>query len=142
MLKYGFATALLLTACSHTAAPSGTPVDAATSVDSTVTGCKLAKLAFTQAQGCANDGGVEFCIPNTPSAVAAVTAITADTTCVAGGGRAGCLATPNLLLCSKPTTFPAHCETTHGALNAATWATLCQLADLPMVTQIVATIFE
>ncbi len=143
MLKSCLATVVLIAAaCSHTVAPTGSTVDAPIIVDTAVTGCKLAKIAFTQAQGCANDGSVEFCIPNNASAVAAVTAIAADTSCAAGGGRAGCLATPNLLLCSKPTMFPAHCDATHGALSASTWATLCQIAELPMVTQIVATILE
>lgn len=144
MLKHTIATGVVIAvaACSHSAAPAGSVVDAPAAVDTLVTGCQVAKIAFTQAQGCANDGSVEFCIPDSASALAAVASISADTVCVAGGGRAKCLASPNLLLCTMATTFPTRCETTHGALTAVAWATLCQFADLPTVTQIVPTFFE
>jgi hypothetical protein len=69
--------------------------------------CPTAEIMFTQATGCANDGGVEFCIPDGNAAlVAQLEAYEMAISCAPGGGRAGCLATPNLLLCSYPTRFP------------------------------------
>jgi hypothetical protein len=104
--------------------------------------CQPAKIAFTQAAGCMNDGSVEFCIPNETATVTKVTQIASDVNCSTGGGRARCNLTPNQLLCSLPTTFPAHCVTQHAALTQQRWNTVCQLSSLPEVTNIVHTILE
>src|SRR5262245_6595757 len=59
------------------------------------------KLKFTRADSCGNDGGVEWCIPaNDTKLQSDLAAISSSIRCAPGGGRAGCLATPNLLLCS------------------------------------------
>jgi hypothetical protein len=140
-----FAAALF--ACSHsttgTQQSSGADAEIDASPDAVVpVSCQLRKLSFTQAQGCGNDGSVEFCIPNDATAMAKVKQIATDANCFAGGGRAQCNLTPNQLLCFVPTTFPAHCVTQHGALSSQRWDTVCKLSSLPEIVQIVHTIFE
>jgi hypothetical protein len=99
-------------------------------------GCQDAKMTFTQADGCANDGSVEFCIP--PVLQSAIQAIAPTTTCAAGTGRAGCDPATQLL-CQFPTDATT-CVTTYGALTDAAWDTLCGITMLPDVTEIVPTI--
>lgn len=101
-------------------------------------GCRAEELMFTQADGCANDGSVEFCIP--PLLEPAVTAIAPTVTCAVGIGRAGCDPATQRL-CSFPTGV-ATCTAPHGALTDAAWDTLCGLTMLPEVTAIVPTILE
>jgi hypothetical protein len=101
------------------------------------------KLAFTYETSCGNDGGVEFCIPANDTATHdVVTAVSSAITCNAGGGRAMCNATPGLLLCTYPTSYPGQCITQYGAMTAKVWADMCQLAALPQITKIVPTILE
>lgn len=120
--------------------------DMATPIDATFpdapAGC-AGELQFTQATGCANDGSVEFCIPAGNAAlITQLQAISPSITCAAGGGRAMCNASPNLLLCFYPTTFPDQCVTDHGAMTDDVFTDMCQIAALPEVTMIVHTIFE
>jgi hypothetical protein len=101
------------------------------------------KLAFTYATSCGNDGGVEFCIPtNDATTLDAVTAVSSTITCNAGGGRAMCNATPGLLLCSYPTSYPGQCIAQYGAMTDKVWDDMCRLAAQPQITQIVPTILE
>ena len=71
----------LLASCNRDALQPRPAMDAAVIVDLTSCSaldlcgaCEPAKLAFTQADGCQNDGSVEFCIPpsleNTVKAIA------------------------------------------------------------------------
>ena len=112
--------------------------------DAAVTGdCPTAEIMFTQATGCTNDGSVEFCIPDGNAAlIARLETYESAISCAPGGGRAGCLATPNLLLCFYPTGFPQQCEVLHGAMTDHTWQNMCAIAALPEVTAIVHTILE
>ena len=101
------------------------------------------KIKFTQDQGCGNDGGVEFCIPENDAVLRTqLAAISSAITCAAGGGRAGCLRVPGLLLCSYPTAFPAQCTSTHGAMTDEVWGDMCEISNLPQITEIVPTILE
>lgn len=102
--------------------------------------CPAAKLHFTQATGCQNDGSVELCLPDNPTARAAATAIAPGLRCGTGGGRAGCNQ-PGLLLCSLETAA-AQCVERHGAMTDATWIRVCKLAALPAVKAIVPTWYE
>src|SRR5258707_7757933 len=65
------------------------------------------KIKFAQQSSCANDGGVEFCVPDNDSGVlSTLAAVSTAITCAPGGGRAGCSNSQGLLLCSYPTAFP------------------------------------
>jgi hypothetical protein len=117
--------------------------DASATTDAPAGACPTAEIMFTQATGCANDGSVEFCIPDGNAAlIAQLQALEKDLSCAPGGGRAGCLATPNLLLCFYPTSFPQQCAAIHGAMTDDTWQDMCAIAALPEVTAIVPTILE
>src|SRR5512146_2124357 len=75
------------------------------------------KIKFDYPTSCGNDGSVELCIPaNDTAAMTAVAAISPAITCAAGGGRANCLASPGLLLCTYPTLYPGQCLSSHGAM--------------------------
>lgn len=102
-------------------------------------GCRVEELGFTQANGCGNDGSVEFCIP--PELEHAIALIAPTVTCAPGGGRAQCDPTTELL-CAFPTADASTCVSTHGALTDAAWATICHLTMLPQVTSIVPTFAE
>jgi hypothetical protein len=105
--------------------------------------CHGEKLKFPREASCANDGGVEFCIPdNEPSLLTQISAISSTIRCAPGGGRANCLRMPGLLLCSYPTSFPAECTSPHGAMTEAVWSDMCAIAGFPQVLEIVPTIFE
>jgi hypothetical protein len=104
--------------------------------------CPTQELAFTQALGCANDGSVEFCIPDGDAALRdRIKSIAPTVTCAKGGGRAKCNV-GDQLLCSLPTQGPPLCTMQHGALTDEGWYLVCSLAALPEIKQIVHTIFE
>ncbi len=104
--------------------------------------CPTQELAFTQADGCANDGSVEFCIPaGDPALLARIATIAPSVHCAPGGGRAQCDSSTQPL-CSLPTSGPPMCVTQHGALSDEGWRLVCELASLPEVTRIVHTILE
>jgi hypothetical protein len=101
------------------------------------------KIKFAEDSSCANDGSVEFCIPEANAALrATLTAISPAINCAQGGGRANCNASPGLLLCFYPTRFPDECEASHGAMKAEVWSDMCEIAEQPEVSEIVATFFE
>jgi len=101
------------------------------------------KIRFAQGDGCANDGSVEFCIPDNNAAVLSTLAgISTTITCAPGGGRANCLASPGLLLCSYPTVVPTECVTHYGSMTTAAWSNVCAISGIPEVTEIVQTILE
>jgi hypothetical protein len=101
------------------------------------------KIKFDYPSSCANDGSVEFCIPaNNPSVASSVTAISSTITCAPGGGRANCLASPGLLLCTYPTAYPGQCVSMYGAMTVDVWSNMCALAALPDIAEIVRTILE
>jgi hypothetical protein len=102
--------------------------------------CPTDKIAFTQDTGCLNDGSVEFCIlADDPAALAAVWDIEPDVTCMRAGGRARC-DTSTEILCLLPTR--KQCPTYHDALPDSRWQTVCDLAALPAVRQIMPTWYE
>lgn len=110
-------------------APDGEPV------------CPTHAIQFTQDTGCLNDGSVEFCIPaNNPAALATVQQIAPGTTCHPWGGRARCDTTRELL-CMVPTRGMCRTDDPR-AMTGAGWATVCELAALPFVDQIVPTWYE
>ena len=103
--------------------------------------CPTGKIAFTQADGCSNDGSNEFCIPKGDVAtLMEVKRIASAVSCGPGRGRAGCDPTRQDL-CFFPTD-PSTCTSPHGALTDAAWAQHCQIASLPSVPRIVHTFFE
>lgn len=102
--------------------------------------CPTDKIAFTQQNGCMNDGSVEFCISNNDAALlSTVQTIAERVTCSSGAGRAGC--TSSELLCFYPLEA-TECEAPHGALTDAVWTQLCELAALPEIRELVPTWFE
>jgi hypothetical protein len=135
----------LVVGCSHSS-PAASPDAPAAADAASVARCAVGhaeKLAFAQATGCSNDGSVEFCIPDgAPAVRSALAAIAPAITCGPGGGRAGCLASPGLLLCFYPTAVPTECVSTHGAMTDAGWANVCALSSLPEISAIVPTFFE
>jgi hypothetical protein len=140
------ASGLLLAACTeHGTSPPGGG-SAGTDGGVSQVGCPNGhreKIMFAQATSCANDGSVEFCIPDGESALAATLAeISPTIRCAPGGGRAMCAAQPGLLLCTYPTSFPAECAAPGGAMTEPTWLDMCDIAALPEVVQIVPTFVE
>ncbi len=100
--------------------------------------CPTAKIAFTQAEGCLNDGSVEFCLPASDSvALSTVEHIAPDVTCVRAGGRARCDTTTEIL-CLLPT----YCSSYDSALTDSGWRAVCDLAALPFIHRIVPTWYE
>jgi hypothetical protein len=101
------------------------------------------KIKFDQNTSCANDGGVEFCIPDNDASIqTTLAAISSSIRCAPGGGRAGCSSSPGLLLCSYPTGFPVQCVAPQGEMTADTWSDMCAIAGLDQIVQIVPTILE
>lgn len=101
-------------------------------------GCQDAKLTFTQADACANDGSVEFCIE--PVLAEAIQQIAPTASCAPGGGRAGCDPATQLL-CQFPT-GASECVAPGGAVTDEAWDTVCGITMLPGVIEIVPTIFR
>lgn len=122
-------------------APADLAVQDAAPVGDQAAACPVHKIAFTQEQGCQNDGSNEFCVPSTDAATrAAVQRIAPAVTCGAGRGRAGCDPTTQRL-CSFPT-GDRTCTGRHGALTDSAWSQHCQIAALPAIPRIVHTWFE
>ncbi len=126
--------------------PGGGGDDSPVVPDASLAACEMAdetKIKFQQATGCQNDGSVEFCIPDSdPKIQTMLSAISSTIRCSPGGGRANCNATPGLLLCFYPTSFPAECESSHGAMTTPTWSDMCSIVAMPEVSEIVPTFFE
>ncbi len=102
--------------------------------------CPTEKIAFTQATGCQNDGSVEFCLPaDDPAALDTVRQIAPEVSCQQAGGRAHCDLNTQIL-CLVETR--GMCVAEYGALTDAGWQTVCDLAALPFVKQIVPTWYE
>jgi hypothetical protein len=131
--------------CGDSEQPATHP-DAAKDAPATADVCAGAgreKIKFSRAESCANDGGVEWCIPdNDPALQTMLATISPSIQCAPGGGRAGCYTPTGLLLCSYPTAYPGQCVTMYGEMTADVWADMCELAALPQITQIVPTILE
>jgi hypothetical protein len=103
----------------------------------------LSKVKFTQADGCFNDGSVEFCIPMGDATVmSAVSTVSESITCAPGGGRAMC--TGSELLCFYPTVIRVECPIEHGvrtgAMTDAVWQDMCDLSAISQIDEIVRTI--
>lgn len=106
--------------------------------------CPVAKLAFTQADGCRNaDGYVEFCVARADAALLAeVRRLAPSARTVEGRGRAGCEPTREwLVLLPTPKEDPSEC-TSDGALTPAAWSRVCRIASSPGIRRIVPTRFE
>lgn len=127
-----------LAAC---ASPSGdASVESPASGEAAAT-CPTEELLFTQANGCMNDGSVEFCLPTgDEDLVARVKEIAPTIQAGSTKGRAGCNV-PAETLYFFPT-GPAECVAPHGALVDAAWEKLCRIAALPEVKKIVPTWYE
>lgn len=141
------AIAVLLSACTeHGMSPNTGDDDGPLPDAGTKLGCdngQAGKIKFTRETSCGNDGSVEFCIPDGDNNFEALLAnISPNIRCAPGGGRANCLATPGLLLCSYPTSFPAECTSPQGAMTDATWDDMCEIAGFSAVTEIVPTFVE
>jgi hypothetical protein len=102
--------------------------------------CPADKITFEQNTGCLNDGSVEFCVPaNDLDALAAVREIVPDVQCGSMGGRARCdLDTEVLCLIETR----GMCTAYHGAMTDDGWQTVCKLAAMPFVREIVPTWYE
>ena len=100
------------------------------------------KIKFAREMSCANDGAVEWCIPDNDSQlVATLESISSTISCAPGGGRAGCY-TGGKLLCSYPTEYPDQCLTSHGEMKPDVWEHICKVAAQPQITEIVHMILE
>lgn len=122
-------------------APADLAAQDAAPADDPAAACPVHKIAFTQAQGCQNDGSNEFCVPGADATtLAAVQRIAPAVTCGAGRGRAGCDPTTQRL-CFFPTSDRT-CTARHGALTDSAWSQHCQIAALPAIPRIVHTWFE
>lgn len=105
--------------------------------------CPVAKLAFTQADGCRNDGYVELCVARADAALLAeVRRLAPSARTSEGRGRAGCEQPREwLVLLPTPKDDPSAC-TTDGALTTAAWDRVCRIASHPGVRRVVPTWFE
>ena len=137
---------VVLVGCGHSSSSPATAdapahPDAASEVSTCATGDST-KIKFTRAEGCGNDGSVEFCIPsNNADVLARVHAVSTTITCGAGGGRAMC-GDPSLLLCTYPTAYPGQCVAQYGAMNDPVWTQMCSLSAFAEIHEIVPTILE
>ncbi|MCP3162260.1 hypothetical protein [Myxococcus qinghaiensis] len=104
--------------------------------------CPTHKLDFTQETGCRNDGSVEFCLPTGDEALLARVRQITSTSLQSGAsrGRVGCNI-PEETLYFFPT-GDTECVSRHGALTPAAWATLCRIAELPVIRKITPTWYE
>jgi hypothetical protein len=102
--------------------------------------CPIDKIAFTQETGCVNDGSFEFCVPTKNlNALAMVRQIVPQAECGPHRGRAGCdLETEVLCMVA----VDRWCPVRHGAMTDEGWQTVCDLAALPHIREIVATWYE
>jgi hypothetical protein len=124
---------LLLMACAFWPAASGTSSEGPSR-------CPTDKITFTQAEGCFNDGSVEFCIPaHDPEALQTVLTIAPQTTCIQAGGRARCNVNTELL-CMVDT--QKMCLRMESPISEAGWQTICDLAQLSFIRQVVPTWYE
>jgi hypothetical protein len=115
------------------------------SVDPVSPPCPTDQISFAQAEGCLNDGSIEFCIPaDDPEVLAQVQAIVPGIECLPYGGRARCnretqrlcmLSTDGMCITQGP-------DDSSYAMSDQGWATVCALAALPAVKQIVPTWYE
>lgn len=150
MMRLGLAIALLATTgCGDDDCCTGIVIDAPhdtyvpPDTPDVCAGPGRDKIKFTRAQSCGNDGSVEWCAPAADTQLAAtLTAISPTIHCEPGGGRANCSATPGLLLCSYPTSYPGQCLTAYGEMTPAVWDDICDVAAQPPITEIVPTILE
>jgi hypothetical protein len=103
--------------------------------------CRWEKIAFSQETGCRNDGAVEFCIPaNNQVAEAQVKAIDSTLLCnrLSGGGRAECGTTERLCMLF----FSRERCPWGDPMPDDLWRSVCQLAALDVVANIVPTFYE
>jgi len=134
-------SSLLLVGLSSCAAPPGDPAVESPSSAASAASCPTDELAFTQENGCVNDGSVEFCLPTGDDAlVARVREIAPTIQAGSSRGRAGCNV-PAETLYFFPT-GESECVAHHGALVDAAWDKLCRIAELPEVRTIVPTWYE
>ena len=103
--------------------------------------CPTEKIQFTQDTGCLNDGSVEFCIPkDDPNIMTQVLAIAPNATFMNSGGRARC-DTETQILCLVDVGRMCRSDTPD-AMTDAGWGTVCELAGLPFVVEVVPTWYE
>jgi hypothetical protein len=105
--------------------------------------CPVEKLRFTQAEGCSNDGSVEFCVQkDDPRLVERLRAVGPEVHPYAGGGgRAGCDTAKEALYFFD--TLPGQqCVGETNAMTDAAWEKVCRIAAEPAIRKIVPTWFE
>lgn len=102
------------------------------------------KLLFTQADGCANDGSIEFCVAKADAALQAEVRRLAPTVTTGGSrGRVGCEPEEEILFFfPTPGHDPAVCTGRHGALTDRAWGQLRALAALTGIRRFAATWYE
>jgi hypothetical protein len=150
MLRLALLIPLVLPACGDDDCCTGVVIDAALhdtqilpDVPDDCAGAGRQKIKFTREQSCANDGSVEWCIPdNDAQLVTTLAGISSTISCAPGGGRAGCFTPSGRLLCSYPTSYPDQCSSSGGEMKPEVWDDICQVAALPQITEIVPTIFD
>jgi hypothetical protein len=132
--------AFLIALVAGVANAPGPAADAEPGDETSTAACQAGKIRFTQAEGCMNDGYVEFCIPDDAEALARIRAIDPEITCGPGRGRAGCGSGEQLCLMSVAGDCPP--ESREAPLSDAGWGRVCALAGLDIVREIVPTWFE
>ena len=106
-------------------------------------------IQFTQADGCFNDGSVEFCLPNDQMVLAKVMAINPVIYEVLDSrgqptstGRAKCDITwEHLYFFPTPPDDTSICLTPNGAMSDAAWNQILELAKIPEIRAIVPTFY-
>lgn len=103
-----------------------------------------AKLLFTQADGCRNDGSVEFCVAKADAALQTqVKRIAPSVRTGRSRGRVGCEPEKEVIyFFPTPGHDTAVCTGRHGALTDRAWRQLRELAALEGIRRIAATWYE
>jgi len=105
-------------------------------------GPRGAKIQFTRAESCSNDGAVEWCIPiaNHDELRARLRAISPTITCGTFSTLAMCPSSGRTA-CRYPVDYPGECIADHGEMKPDVWDNICAVAAQPEITEIVETIY-
>jgi hypothetical protein len=102
------------------------------------------KLFFTRAEGCKNDGSIEFCVAKADAALQAEVRRIAPAVRTGGSrGRVGCEPGREIIFFfPTPGHDPSVCTARHGALTDRAWGQLRALAALDGIKRFAATWYE